>query len=81
MITVKLIGMPSCRRYQRMRENTIREAERLGISIQLDEISDTEQLSEFNPLSLPRLYIQDKLVASQNPPAPQDIIQALQQAK
>jgi hypothetical protein len=77
MITIKLMGTPACRRYQQMRDMVANEAERLGIPIELDEISDTEQLSQINPLSLPRLYIGDELVASQNPPKAQVLEQVL----
>jgi len=60
-----------------MREVVIAEAERLGIAIQLEENGDAEQLSKFNPLSLPRLYIAGDLVASQNPPKTQAIERVL----
>lgn len=78
MVTVTLYGTPSCRRYQRMRELVIREAERLGVPIQLDEIGDTKRLSQINPLSLPRLYIGGDLIASQNPPQAQIVGTALE---
>ena len=77
MITIKLFGTPACRRYQRMRESIIHEAERLGILVEIHEIGDTENLSKINPLSLPRLYIADELVASQNPPNVQVLERAL----
>jgi len=77
MIPVKLIGTPTCRRYQKMRASVLREAERQMLAIQVEEVGDTETLSKFNPLSLPRLYIGDVLVASQNPPKPKIISQAL----
>ena len=77
MITVKLMGTPTCRRYQKMRTRVIEEAERLEIAIQVEEVGDMETLSELNPLSLPRLYIRDILVASQNPPKVETITQAL----
>jgi len=77
MITVKLFGTPACRRYQRMRESIIHKAERLGILVEIHEIGDTESLSKINPLSLPRLYIADELVASQNPPNVQVLERAL----
>ena len=77
MIPVKLIGTPTCRRYQKMRASVIEEAEWQKLTIQVEEIGDTETLSKFNPLSLPRLYIGDILVASQNPPKPEIISQAL----
>jgi len=73
MLTVTLYGTPACRRYQRMRDVVVAEAERLGIAIRVEEIGDVEQLSKINPLSLPRLYIAGDLVASQNPPKAQAI--------
>jgi hypothetical protein len=77
MIPVKLIGTPTCRRYQKMRSSVLAEAERLNLAIQVEEVGDTETLSKLSPLSLPRLYIWDALVASQNPPKPELISQAL----
>ena len=77
MIPVKLIGTPTCRRYQKMRASVLEEAERQKLAIQVEEVGDTDTLSKFNPLSLPRLYIGDNLVASQNPPKPEIISQAL----
>jgi hypothetical protein len=77
MIPVKLIGIPTCRRYQKMRAIVIKEAERQKLAIHVEEVGDIETLSKFNPLSLPRLYIWDMLVASQNPPKPVIISQAL----
>jgi len=77
MITVKLMGTPTCRRYQKMCTRVIEEAERLEIAIQVEEVGDMETLSRLNPLSLPRLYIRDTLVASQNPPKVETITQAL----
>jgi hypothetical protein len=68
MVTVKLMGAPTCRRYQKMRTRVTEEAKRLKIAIQVEEVNDTETLSRFNPLSMPRLYINGELVASQNPP-------------
>ncbi|MFL7870738.1 MAG: hypothetical protein AB8I58_18055 [Anaerolineales bacterium] len=60
-----------------MRTRVIEEAERLKIAIQVEEVGDMETLSRLNPLSLPRLYIGDILVASQNPPKAETITQAL----
>ena len=79
MLTVTLSGTPSCRRYQRMQKLVVDEATRLNIPIQVNEISETEQLVQFSPLSLPRLYINDKLVASQNPPKVEQITKILEQ--
>ncbi len=81
MLTVTLYGTLSCRRYQRMQKLVVDEATRLNIPIQVNEISETEQLVQFSPLSLPRLYINDKLVASQNPPKVEQITKMLEQEK
>ena len=81
MVNVRLLGLPDCRRYQKMRTAVIHEAEKLGIQLNIEEISDYETLMRFNPISLPRLYIQGELIASQNPPKPLEIVQALQKVK
>lgn len=77
MTLVTLYGTPSCRRYQRMREMVINASQRLGVPIELQEVGDTGSLSQINPLSLPRLYIRERLVASQNPPRVQEVELAL----
>jgi hypothetical protein len=77
MIEVRLMGTPTCRRYQRMRDLILAEAKKLGAQIHLTEIGDTESLSQVNPLSLPRIYVGDELLASQNPPKADAASQAL----
>jgi hypothetical protein len=81
MLTITLYGTPSCRRYQRMHKLVLDEATRLNLPIQVNEISETAQLMQFSPLSLPRLYINDKLVASQNPPKVEQITKMFEQEK
>ena len=79
MLTVTLYGSPSCHRYQKMHKLVLDEAARLNLPIQIDEISETTQLAQFSPLSLPRLYINGNLVASQNPPKVEQITKMLAQ--
>ncbi len=79
MVIVKIIGAPECRRYQKMRQLVLNEASRLNVPIQIDEITEMEQLWQFNPISLPRLYINGNLVASQNPPNVKQIAKFLKQ--
>jgi hypothetical protein len=81
MVTVTLYGTPACRRYHRMRELVLNASEKTGISVELQEVGDTESLSKINPLSLPRMHIGADLVASQNPPKPQVIEAALTKAQ
>jgi hypothetical protein len=76
-IPIKLVGSQACRRYQKMRTAVLDVAAHLGVQIIIEEISEAEKLSQFNPLSLPRLYIKNDLIASQNPPKAQDIERAL----
>jgi len=76
-IPVKLIGPPFCRRYQRMRASVIEAAQRLDLTIELVEVGELAQLVQVNPLSLPRLYIGEALIASKNPPKAHIIESAL----
>ena len=77
-ITATLYGTTSCRRYQRMRKALLEAAEKTQTSVDINEVEEIEALEKFNPLSLPRLYLNDELVASQNPPSVEKIIQFLQ---
>lgn len=81
MIAVTLYGTPTCRRYRKMRELVLDQSARLNLPIQLDEISETTQLTQFNPLSLPRLHINGQMVASKNPPSVEQIAQIFSQER
>ena len=81
MITIQLLGTPLCRRYQRMRVVALETATELGLEIELEEINDTEQLSQSNPLDLPRLYLNGELIASRNPPKHKYLIEKFQKSK
>jgi len=67
MIKIALFGTPQCRRYQKMRTAVQEAAAELGMEIQLEEINDSDQLSQSNPLDLPRLYLNGELIAVRNP--------------
>jgi hypothetical protein len=81
MLTVTLYGTPACHPYQKMHKLVLDEAARLNLPIKIDEVSETAQLVQFSPLSLPRLYINGNLVASQNPPKVEQITKMLEQEK
>ena len=80
MIPIQLIGSPTCRRYQKMRDVVETEAARLGLAIALEEINDTPRLMRFDPLRLPQLHIGGELVARGNPPKTSDVGSRLQAA-
>ncbi|GAB4419398.1 MAG: hypothetical protein Kow002_06950 [Anaerolineales bacterium] len=67
-LTATLYGTTSCRRYQRMKKALLEAAEKTQTAITINEVEEIEALEKFNPLSLPRLYIGNELIASQNPP-------------
>ena len=81
MANIKLIGSSGWRRYQKMCAVAIREAERMGIPFSFEEVNDMEHLARLNPLNLPRLYINETLVASRNPPKSQEMAAYLQNAE
>lgn len=80
MIPVQLLGAPTCRRYQKMREIALTEAAVLNLVIDLEEVNDTLRLMQFNPLSLPQLHIGGELAARGNPPKPAEVRRLLQAA-
>lgn len=76
--TLKLYGTPQCRRYQRMLENTRQAITRLRGDFRIQEIQDTSQLSQHNPLDLPLLMLNGQVLASRNPPTAKEIIRRIQ---
>lgn len=68
MINIRILGTPLCHRYQRMLISAQEAAVELGLEIQLEEINDTERLAQSNPLDLPKMVIDDVVIATRNPP-------------
>jgi hypothetical protein len=80
MIIVRLLGTPLCRRYQRMRTAILEAAAELRLDIEFEEINATEQLSQSNPLDLPRLYLNGELIALRNPPKSKALVDQIRSA-
>ncbi len=76
-LTATLYGTPSCRRYRRMKSRLLQAARQSGAALHLEEVTDAEALARFNPLSLPRLYLNGDLLAERNPPATEVILHHL----
>ncbi len=70
MISIHLLGSPTCPRYQRMRQVVLDEAQRLGVDVRLEEINDVGRLARVNPLHLPQLRLGGEIIARGNPPSP-----------
>ncbi|MFN2152056.1 MAG: thioredoxin family protein [Anaerolineales bacterium] len=68
MVKIELFGTPQCRRYQKMCTTVQEAAAELGMEIEFEEINDSNQLSQSNPLDLPRLYLNGELIDVRNPP-------------
>jgi len=79
-LAVKLVGTTQCRRYQRMRERLLQQAAGLGLGLQLEEENQIQQLSQYDPLNLPMMFIRGKLVAAKNPPKEQVLRRQLLEA-
>ena len=69
MISIHLLGSPTCPRYQRMRQVVLDEAQRLGVDVRLEEINDVGRLARVNPLHLPQLRLGERVLARGNPPS------------
>ncbi len=64
-----LYGAPDCRRYRRFKARLIKAASLNGVELVLEEVNDTAALARFNPVTLPRLVVEGRLVASRNAPS------------
>ena len=71
---ITLLGSPTCRRYKKMHQAVQDAFKQLKLTHTLEEINDIADLSKHNPLSLPRLMINNQLAFSQNPPRAEEII-------
>ena len=80
MLKVELFGTPQCRRYQKMRTAVQETAAVLGLEIEFEEINDSNQLSQSNPLDLPRLYLNGELIALRNPPKSKALVDQIRSA-
>jgi hypothetical protein len=81
MVKIELFGTPQCRRYQKMRTAAQEAAVELGLEIELKEINDSDQLSQSNPLDLPRLYLNGELIAVRNPPKSKTLVEQMRSAR
>ena len=80
MVKIELFGTPQCRRYQKMHSAVKEAMAELGMEIELVEINDSDQLSQSNPLDLPRLYLNGELIALRNPPKSKALVDQIRSA-
>jgi len=73
-----LYGAPDCRRYRRIKQRLSEVAAAAGVAVALEEVNDTATLAQFNPITLPRLYVEGQLVATRNTPAKSELRLILQ---
>ena len=64
-----LYGAPDCRRYRRFKARLMKAAALNGVALVLEEINDAAALARFNPVTLPRLVVEGRLVATRNAPS------------
>lgn len=79
-LVMQLWGSPTCPRYERMRRTVLEEAQRLGVDVRLDEINDVGRLARVNPMHLPQLRMDDRVLARGNPPSAEAVASWLSQA-
>lgn len=77
MVTIKLVGSPHCHRTERIRVLVERVIQKMDIPCRLIELNDLDEMSQYNPLNLPMLFVGKELVAVRNPPVENQIIQAI----
>ena len=73
-----LYGAPDCRRYRRIKRRLNEAAAAVGVAVALEEVNDAAALARFNPVTLPRLYVEGQLVATRNAPSPAELRRILQ---
>ncbi len=77
-IHATLYGAPDCHRYRRIKQRLSEVAAATGVAVALEEINDSATLAQFNPITLPRLYVEGQLVATRNAPTKSELRRILQ---
>lgn len=81
MLEVKLVGSPTCHRYQRMRELVLDQVARADIPIELIEEPEAEAILKYHTVNLPMLFIGGEKIAQGNPPSRKKVREYLQLAR
>ena len=72
MKDVKVLG-PGCKRCQTTEDMVRAEAERLGVPVQIDKITDYAAIASYGVLSTPGVVVDGKLVHAGGLPKAEDI--------
>jgi small redox-active disulfide protein 2 len=72
MKTIKVLG-PGCKRCEATADMVRAEAQKLGIAIALEKVSDYAAIAEFGIASTPGIVIDGKVVHAGGLPKPEDV--------
>ena len=73
MKKVQILGT-GCAKCQKLTENAAQAARTLGVTVELEKVTDMAEIMKFGVLSTPGLVIDGKLIASGKLLAPDEII-------
>jgi small redox-active disulfide protein 2 len=80
MTTIKVLGS-GCARCVQLEKIVRRVVETQGVDVQVEKVTDIQEIMKFNILSTPGLVINGRLVSAGKIPSETEIAQWLEQAK
>jgi len=72
MKNVKVLG-PGCKRCQAAADMVQSEAEKLGVAVEIEKVSDYAEIAAFGVVSTPGIAIDGKVVHAGGLPKPEDV--------
>ncbi len=72
MLNIKVLG-PGCANCKRLEQMTRREIERLGLTAEIEKVTDYGQIMAYDILSTPGLVINERVVMNGRLPSPQEL--------
>lgn len=79
MLNVKVLG-PGCPNCKQLEQRVQRVARELGAAVEIEKVTDYEEIMKWDILQTPGLVINDRLVAAGRIPAEQEIAKWLSSA-
>lgn len=73
MLKIKVLG-PGCANCKRLEQLTRREVERLGLTAEIEKVTDYRQIMTYDILSTPGLVINGQVVVNGRIPTNQEVI-------
>jgi len=75
---IKILGS-GCKKCKALADNTTAAANAIGVSIEMEKVTDVVDIAKYGIMSTPGLMVNDKIVSAGRVPSEQELIELLKQ--